>query len=204
MDSNRQQPEHPNVDWLRTRFGPDGPEVPITCPDCGAERYQLARNIRYRVHLGKFDGRCKSDARRVASLRRAADHPAVEAEPSSASSVLVTCPMCNRSRRVSAASVRKQQREGVFTGLCREDRLVGKARNTTRPSHPAVDWNDIEVVRESGKAQSRRAMIRVACPSCGEITLFNPSYLARLINSDNFRPECKAHRAPRGQSLRRN
>ena len=53
---------HPCVDWSKARKGKYGREVRVTCEICGKRMWRTAANVRSRLNLGLFKGRCPKDA----------------------------------------------------------------------------------------------------------------------------------------------
>jgi hypothetical protein len=185
-------PQHPNVRWDDTVHSSKGEQVRVICPQCGEERLASAKMVRHQVSRGQFTALCRADATRLA---RAAlpepRHSAVDwgsITTTTPSTVAVTCPICAKARAVVASSVRSQLRTGKFTGRCVADREVGKPRSQIRPEHSLVDWSDIQVVPEGGKAGARRAMVRVACPVCRPSRPSTPPISRDSLSGASFGP----------------
>jgi hypothetical protein len=191
-------PQHASVHWDETVRTAAGEQVRVTCPQCDTDRFVSARMVRHKVSTGQFTALCRADAARLArSVPLEPPHSAIDWSSITTTrppTVTVRCPICLNRRAVVASSVRKQLRAGTFTGRCVADRTLGKPRIEVRPQHPLVDWSDIEVVVDGGDVGARRTMVRVRCPLCPTITLFNPAYLTRLLEQGVFRAECNRHR----------
>lgn len=191
-----EQPTHSAVAWLTTGARPT---ARVTCPACGVERLEVAKQVRYRIRAGKFTGICKAcvgPTRSQGAPRP--EHPAVDWTTLSAWNggwrVQVTCPVCRLARMVEAKTVRKQLKSASFTGLCHPDRFA--AQDPARlPTARGLDWGDYEMVREPG-TQRRRKFIRVYCPVCGQVRLSHGSHLKASVSAGTFRPECLIHRRP--------
>ncbi len=188
-------PSHAAVHWDVTERRRGECWVEVACPHCGILRFELAKSVRYRLRRGTYTGLCRTDARkgRVSELEPVAF-------PGTRATVSVTCPICGEERLVSGASVRRQLKQGTFTGRCMRDRLIGSLRATReKPANPWIDWHDREIVNEG--PNRRRTMVRVHCPQCGEVRLSHAGLLERAVRNGTFYPECVLHRKQRPLGL---
>jgi hypothetical protein len=177
----------------------------VTCPRCKLARREPAKFVRYRIKIGRFTGLCLADAARIRSEKaNKPEHPAINWDSlqmkGAGARVAVTCPVCGEARWVLAKSVRKQLAMGQFTGACMADRFNVRGPMESWPEAEGVDWNDFEMVPDSGGR--RRRMIRIHCPKCGAIRRAHPSHLAEAIRRHSFRPECPKHRVDPALSAR--
>jgi len=194
------QPPHSSVDWSTLRMGLGGKVVSVTCPVCGEVTLRPAKEVRSRIKRGIMTGLCRRDGKRqVKKLREEPlpEHALIDWQSLAPSltgpRVRVVCPVCGEGRMVDAKNVRRQLRQQVFTGRCPQDRLVGRSRagNPPLPSHAGVEWTNLQIVVEGDGR--RRAMIRVTCPVCGELTLYDRRRLVALIAKGRFRVACAGH-----------
>jgi len=195
------QPAHPAVNWSTLTSGPGHALVCVTCPICCVTMMRPAKEVRWRITHGKLSGLCSRDGQTRVHQMRATEppsHPAVDwafrEGGRTGSKVRVVCPHCHVARMVETGHVLAQLRGGTFTGRCFRDRLIGKPRSSSpeRPVHPAVDWTDTVVVQE--RNGSRRSKVRVRCPVCETVRLYEPARLIPRILSGVFDPHCRRHR----------
>jgi len=105
--------------------------------------------------------------------------------------VQITCPWCRGKRFDDASQVRYRVKAGSFTGYCYKDRLIGKKRSDRlpRPDHPAVDWNDTEVVIVG---RQRLTKVGITCPKCLKRRLASTGSTAANIRSGRLTGDCKS------------
>ena len=95
----------------------------------------------------------------------------------------MTCPRCGVVRPVLRQQIRRQQRQGKFTGLCFPCSKVGLRRADVGAWVESLEWAQLELAPEAGGRQRSRFVIY--CPRCGE---------RRTVSRSQARVEMKAGR----------
>lgn len=118
-------------------------------------------------------------------------HPALDWSKTRVSStgrrqVETTCLVCGSKRWEDWASARYRIRAGNYTGVCKKDRLLGRA-TAPRLAHPCVDWSDTVLVTVGKKRFTR---VAVTCPKCHEKRYAQPGALNQRIRKGNLSGEC--------------
>jgi hypothetical protein len=106
--------------------------------------------------------------------------------------VPVVCPVCQKERWLAAGSLSTLIRKGQFTGRCYKDRYLGKPHRRTgaRPLHPAVDWQDIQLL-PFGNQGHRMSHVAVHCPKCCKKRYLQMGSVHRDIEHNKFTGLCK-------------
>lgn len=129
------------------------------------------------------------------SPNRLPQHPAVDWSTlrlipgTRRSDVLVKCPGCPTPRRLDASLVRSRinSTKFNFTGTCIIHKELQRRSRLPRPAHPAVEWNNIQKVKDGTGYASR---VPVTCPKCSRTRLGQTGSIAAHIRNGRFTGLC--------------